>query len=84
MAFKPFVEGGFVDVKPSSKSDHRGGKSIAFRMENPPSDLAFRYERSLFRKLLYRKKVRVVDHTLSSFLLGRENKKLEVKNASSQ
>jgi hypothetical protein len=29
VAFEPFVEGGFIDVNPSSNLDHRGVKSIA-------------------------------------------------------
>lgn len=61
MAFKPFVESGFINVNPPTDFDHGGVKSIAFGMENPPPDFTFGHKRRLFCQLLYGPKICIVD-----------------------
>ena len=76
MAFKPFVEGGFIDVNPPTDFDHCSVKSVAFCMENPPPDLTFSYKWRLFCQLLYGPKICVVDQPRTPrFFQERKEKK---------
>ena len=83
MAFKPFVEGGFIDVNPPTDFDHCSVKSVAFCMENPPPDLTFSYKWRLFCQLLYGPKICVVDQPRTPrFFQKRREKKEKSSDAS--
>lgn len=83
MAFEPFIEGGLIDINPSSNLDHRGVKSIAFSMEDPPPDLAFCYEWRLVCQLFYCPKVSVVNQSFAPLPKKRKREKERSDRANS-
>ncbi|SRR6056297_770964 len=77
VAFKPFVEGGFIDVNPPPDFDHRSVKSVAFCVENPPPDLTLGHKRRLVCQLFYGPEIFVVDQPFALAFSKKRKEKRE-------